>query len=245
MFQYKKMSDLKSILNRILPTSNLVCALFQDNCELESFEFSVSSEYDDNNYSDHIRLCEINGYYVDWDMNYEYEEDYDSSMESIENKEKSNLPKVNRDVCWAISDVVNQIGSEYCYGEHVFLREQYLGKMKIAKDLDKYESKYIFSYLSKQTIPEEWFLTADPKWATYYAEDHGRFSKEVETEIFCAKGRMMYAYMYAQALKRSLPKSIETFWTTSNLVDSNEDDNLWFKEYLKYKKNVLEKTVAK
>lgn len=242
MLQYRKRSEISYLLNKITDYRDIIAGIFLDNPELEHFEFSVRSEYDDNNYSDVCDIVAINGHYVDYDGRYQDDENYQGREDE---PDRSDLPRMSRMVVEAVMDIVNEYGRSFGHDEHKITRDYALNTAKKSnKGYDRAGTKYLKSYLSKEKIEDSWFLKADPKWAAYYAEEHGRFNKEIETQIFCKKGRMMEAYMYAQALGRPLPKEIETFYTTHHLVDPNENDEMWFKEYLKWKQHLLKKVEA-
>lgn len=238
MLQYRKRSEIQYLLGKIVDYNDIMAGLFLDNPELEHFEFSVRSEYDDNNYSDVCDIVAVNGHYVDYEGYYSDDENYNGDRDANDND--SNLPRMIYPVVSAIIDFTNEYGKGFGHDEHKITREYALSRAKKTRT-DRAGAKYLGSYLSKSKIDESWFLKQDTKWAAYYAEDHGRFSKEIETQIFCKKGNMMEAYMYAQALGRPLPKQIETFYTTSHLVDPDETDAVWFKAYLKWKQNLLKK----
>lgn len=240
MLNFRKTMDLKRLFGNMVKTDCVIASVFRDNLELSNFEFSCRSEYDDNNYSDFVELTKVNGHSVDYEGNYEGEDGY----EGPDSESESDLPRLSRDVAHALMDVVSVIGNNFGHDDHIIRRENYPTNRKCKGDLDKDEQRYLKSYVANEKIEEEWFLKADPKWAAYYAQDHGRFSKEIETALFCDTGRMEYAFMYAQALKKPLPKHIENYFTTKNLVDANEKDDLWFKNYLKFKKH-LEKEKVK
>lgn len=242
MLNYRKTTDLKRLFENTISKEMVIASVFHDNPELESFEFSCRSEYDDNNYSDYIELTEVNEHRVDCEGLYEDDDNY-GGPEGDEEEEKSNLPRLNQEVIYALMDVVSTIGNHYGYDDHVIRRGEYK-KIKIGNQNSKEEQRYLNSFLSKEPIEEEWFLNVDPKWATYYAQDHGRFSEKVENELFCKDERMIYAFMYSQAIKKPLSEYIENYFTTKNLVDPNDKDNVWLKEYLKFKKS-LKKSKAK
>lgn len=240
MLNFRKTMDLKRLFGMMVNMDCVISSVFKDNPELENFEFSCRSEYDDNNYSDFIELTKVNGHSVDYEGNYDDEDGYEGP-ESDDNE--SDLPRLSKGVVHAIMDVVSTIGNHYGHDDHIIRREEYVNR-NIKNGLDKVEKRYLKSYVTKEKIEDEWFLDVDPKWATYYAQDHGKFSKEVENKLFCVESRMEYAFMYAQALKKPLSQHIENYFTTKNLVDPNENDDKWFKEYLKWKQH-LEKTKAK
>jgi hypothetical protein len=239
MLNYNKKSDLKRLFDNIIDTNSLVESVFLDNPDLQSFSFSCISEYDDNNYSDQNNLISVNGHGVDYEGRYEDEDGY----EGIELNEKSNLPRVNSHAVMAIMDVVADIGNYYGYGEdHEITRDS----VHNTNRKDRIGMKYLKSYFSGAEIEEEWFTKHDPKWAAYYAQEHGRFSKEAEVKIFCNPNCMREAFMYAQALNRKLPVHIENFFVTHHVVGTiGKSDDIWLKEYLKFKQHIENKKLNK
>lgn len=231
MLQYNKKSDLKRLLSRVVNSSHIIQAIFQDCPDLMSFSFEKTSEYDDNNYSDQVRVHKVNDWQVDWEGDYDGDED------------ESELPKVSEDVCRAVIDAVYEVAQEYDFGDYDIDRSEYQnsdGSWKTFENNNKEETKYLNSYLSNSKIEDKWFLKADPKWAAYYAEDHGRFDEKIEAKIFCKRGNMADALMYAEAIKEPLCDAVETFFTTQNLVDPQRSDDKYFKKYLLFKNGLKE-----
>ena len=240
MLRYNKQRDLADVFRFIVNNDSLIRGIFLDNSDLEHFYYACTSEYDDNNYSTYTRLTHVNGHPVDYNWNYVGEEEYEGEYE----KDDSNLPLMNKNVVAALADIVDRIGAEYGYNEqHEIKREDYSDAKRIK---DKVAYRYLKSYFGNEKIEDEWFLKNEPKWAAYYAEENGRFSKEMETQIFCKAGFMQEAFMYAQALNRSLPSHIEDFFMTHSVLGTmDERDLVWFKEYSKFKKELSEKTSKK
>lgn len=238
MLQYSKKSELKRLLSKVVTNDCIIRGIFEDNPDLECFSFEKTSEYDDNNYSDQVVLTSINNHHVDFDGRYEDDDNYEGCESG---KEKSELPKVSRDVVECIMDVIYDLSSDFDYDEHKVNRNSYVNKS--FERLDKEEAKYLNSYLTKTKIEEKWFVK-NVQWAAYYAEDNGPFSKEIEAKIFCKEGRMRDAYMYAQATKAPLSNAIETFFTTRHLVDPNDNDNFWLKKYLLFKNGLKKELVG-
>jgi hypothetical protein len=76
MNHFRKIRDIRKASRRLVENSDLLVALFKDIPELQNFTFSVSQEYDDNNYFDSVRLVEINGHAYDFDG---YDDDSEES----------------------------------------------------------------------------------------------------------------------------------------------------------------------
>jgi len=235
MLNYRKTMDLKNIFESMVDREAIIKSLFLDIPELDNFQFSVTNEYDDSNYSDQVTLFAINGHYVDYEGRYEDEEDYGGEREREGDESKLPRIRVSSQIS-AIMDVAHEIGNYYGYDDHKIEREDF--ESKRLQKIEKERMRYLQSYISKEEIEEEWFLKADPKWACYYAQDHGKFNKEIEEAIFCQEGRMQEAYMYAQAIKKPLNEKIENYFMTKNLISPNENDDIWLKEYLRFKQTL-------
>lgn len=235
MLNFAKRSDLHSLFQQMISKDYLVRSVFEDCPELDHFCFSCSSEYDDNNYSDHVSLQIVNGHKVDYNGRYPDDPDFDDYGYD-ENMHKSDLPRVSQAIVDNISYLVNEIGNDYGYSEEITISRDDMMSNKKKNNIDRAGLRYIKSYVSKEKIENEWFLKNPLKWACYYAEDHGRFDKELETLLFMKQGVMREAYMYVQATKKPLPKEIETFFVTHNLLGSEDtNDAVWLKEYLRLK----------
>lgn len=243
MLNYEKMSEIQHILKNSVSINTLIASVFEDCPDLKEFSFSCTNEYDDNNYSDYTRLIAVNGHRVDYDGEYEEDEADDDDEES---KEKKIEDKV---VIETLVNLVHQIGTEFGHGDDlVCRREEYVLRKTGKKSKgQKAEMEYICSYLTGGELDKEWFLKNDPKFACYYAQDHGAFSKDLEMILFCKQGRMYHAFLYAQAIKKALRPEIETFFVTHSVVGTKkaEEDAQWLKKYLilkeSFKKKVSEK----
>lgn len=240
MLNYAKALKIKRVCEKMVPIEHLIASIFEDHPELSVFAYSCTNEYDDNNYSDYTRLVSVNGHTVDY--NGEYEEDEDDEEEVVE----SSLPKITDiEVIWELQGVVDSIGTYFDRGEDIKVsREDYLGTKK-KKRLNKEELAevdYVISYLSSKKLPDEWFLNNDPEYASFYAQDHGRFSPEMEKQLFAKQGCMRALYMYAQAIGKPISSELETFFVTHNVVGSeDEEDNKCLKKYLALKDRLKNK----
>lgn len=232
MLNFDKQYSVRRVLERIVTEDDLITAVFKDIPELQEFTWSKTSEYDDNNYSDYSRLNTINGYAVDYDGDYEEFGD-DESIEP-----QSNMPRIeDRNARHTIRDLVDSIADGFDHREDIVIsREEYLPKVTrtVRAKADREELDYVRSYMSGKTLPDSFFLKLEnPKWAIYYADDHGRFSEDMEFKIFAQEGRMHYAYLYARhIIKGPLPEKIENFYLLNNSEEDKED----LKVYLDFKK---------
>lgn len=242
--RFAKMAFLEKIFRNIIKRDQVLKALFDDNPELESFSFSKTQEYDDNNYYTSTHISSINGHDVEHDGEYIDEEP----------EEENSSPRVPQEVAYRIAESIDDIGGYFDDDDDIdVLREDYddvsmpCGKVKF--DLKDDESKYADSFFNGTILPDSFFIKADPRFAVWYADDHGRFSPEVEVKIFAQKGRMSDAFHYAlHVLKAPLPTDIENFFTLhSSLTDkkTNKEDLAFFKRYLKWKETLEEEKPAK
>lgn len=229
MLNFDKQYSIRRVLERVVTEDDLIAAVFRDIPELQEFTWSKTSEYDDNNYSDYSQLTHINGYCVDYDGDYEDE---------FTEPEESDMPRIeDANARHTIRDLVDSICPCFDHREDIVIsREHYLPKVTrtVRAKADREELDYVKSYVGGSTLPDKYFNHLDnPKWAIYYAQDHGRFKEDLEFEIFAQEGRMHYAYLYAkEIIKGPLPEKIENFYVLSNSEDDKED----LKRYLEFKK---------
>lgn len=229
MLHFNKMYDIRRILENIVSEDDLIRAVFEDAPELQEFTWSVTNEYDDNNYSDYVRLTAVNGWRLDYDDVYEEEQD-------------SDLPKIeDMNVVGTVRDLVEIVGKEFGYNEDHKIDRAYAMRHKNArkKRSDRAEVKYIISHLMGKKLPENFFVRTDPKWALYHALEHGRFNPETEFKIFARDGHMFDARRYAQEIvKGPLDEKIENFFILNSQPDTPDYEDL--KKYLEFKKNITQ-----
>lgn len=242
--RFAKMNCIDTVLRRVIKREPTLKALFDDNPELEVFTFSKTQEYDDNNYYNSVQLQTVNGYGVDSEGNYEYDDD----------DEETNHPKLAEEICRYIADYISDIGEHFEDEEDIEVcREDYENEVlpasgKVEFDPKSDEEKYVKSFLFGTTLPDSFFIKADPRFAVWYADDHGRFDPKIEKKIFAQKGRMEEAFYYAlHVLKGPLPDAIENFFTLrvsmldkSKMKEHDKDtrDYKFFQRYLNVVKKV-------
>lgn len=213
MLKFNKAYEIREMMRRCVADNGLISSLFEDCPALKTISFSYDSEYDDNNYTNYSTLRAVNGHLVD--------------PEGYEEKEEvsdSDLPRVDIKVLNACEELVGVIGSEFGFGEHEILREEYPAG-KIVQNMREDEFTYLSSFLSGAKIKDSWFFKNNPKWACYYSLDHGKFSEEAEFKIFAKKGSMYHAYWYAFYHGR-LPSSVESFFILSTERDDGDHQHL-------------------
>ena len=229
MLHFNKMYDIRRTLENFVSNDDLIRAVFDDVPELQEISFSVTNEYDDNNYSDYVRLTALNGWRLDYDDTYEEEQD-------------SDLPKIeDMNVVGNIRDLIEIVGKDFGYNEDQTIDRAYAMRHKRGpkKRSDKAEAKYIMSHLMGKKLPENFFVRTTPKWALYHALEHGRFKPETEFKIFAREGYMLNALRYAQEiLKGPLDEKIENFFILGSQPDSQDYEQL--KKYLEFKKNITQ-----
>lgn len=229
MLHFNKMYDIRRTLENFVSNDDLIRAVFDDVPELQEISFGVTNEYDDNNYSDYVRLTALNGWRLDYDDVYEEEQD-------------SDLPKIeDMNVVGNIRDLIEIVGKEFGYNEDHKIDRAYAMRHKRSpkKRSDKAEVKYIMSHLMGKKLPENFFVRTTPKWALYHALEHGRFKPETEFKIFAREGYMFDALRYAQQIvKGPLDEKIENFFILNSQPDSEDYEQL--KKYLEFKKNITQ-----
>jgi hypothetical protein len=133
-----------------------------------------------------------------------------------------------------IKNAVGLIADNYdnSAGEVEIKREDYEQAVNLRRAHDEpplfpAERIYLASYLSGSEIPVCFFVDNDPKWAVYYAMDHGRFSQDDEFRIFARNGWMDEALHYAESVGRLVPE-LENFY----ILNASEEDSVCLKKYL-------------
>lgn len=203
--------------------TKLFSLLFEEINNLNSIEFSISSEYNDNNYFNNIELKSVNkiplepytdsyfvdekGIVLDGDPNEDYAKPADKSL--IISSEYLSL----------IYQVVQEVGSVYDYGDHVLERKDFL-KTKPKKsvfyadylgreiNVDDFEDD--FNALKQAFIKKDVkFKGVDPRLALIYST----IKKLDKNQEECFKENIEYAYYYAKyVLKEKLSKEIENLF---------------------------------
>lgn len=230
MLNFDKQYSIRRVLERVVTEDDLIAAVFRDIPELQEFTWSKTNEYDDNNYSDYSRLTHINGYAVDYDGDYEDEEEDEDPTNT--------MPKIQSNQArHTVRDLVDSICDGFDHRDEITIRrEHYLPEVTqtVRAKADQEELDYVRSYMSGTTLPDKYFLKmSNPKWAIYYAHDHGRFSEDLEFKILAKEGRMYYAYLYAkEIIKGPLPEKIENFYVLNNGEEDKDD----LQRYLEFKK---------
>jgi hypothetical protein len=233
MLKFNKAYEIRELMRRSVRKDNIISAFFEDNPEIEEIKFSYNQEYDDNNYSDYTNLTSVNGYPVNCDT--EYDEDDPSCVGGVDFDRS--LPRVAEEKLEACRELVCMVAEEFGYSyednDWTLTRASYppaSGPMK--GDLNKEESEYLASYLSRTPLPDKWFSRKDAKWACYYALDWGRFSEKTEFKIFAKKGRMRDAFWYAfHVIKGRLPEPVESFF----ILSDGKEDKEWLRRYMEFR----------
>lgn len=185
MSRFNLAYDIKRALEGTVGLDELLSALFADHPDLHTLEFEVTSEYDDNNYSDYTRLQSVNGRQVDYDGDYE-EEDEDCT---------SDLPRASREACWAATNLSDLVKDKFGYGEAKFERGDYPPKkIKGSADLE-----CALAFMKGEKLDVKTMMDADLLWWRHHAEIHGRFSPEDEYTLFAREGWMGCAREYANS----------------------------------------------
>jgi len=249
MLRSRKLMRIKARLSRLVRIQSLIKAVFEDIPELQKFSWSYSQEYDDNNYSNHVRLRTVNGWHVDWDGEYEDEDDYTEKaiVEFDENGKRLKkvlplpLPKLEKEEIELVSQVVQEVAEDYGYQDEFTVERSSLQEVSLGEE--EHFDKYVKSFVSGSVLPDEFFLDEKANLtrheemaeiATYYAMDHGRFSPEMEFKIFAEEGMMFCAYEHARnVIGGDLPETVENFFLLNDKKDS--EDHKWLVKYLTFR----------
>ena len=221
MSRFDLLYSIKSEFERTIKAGDLIAAVFADHPDLQSFEVDVTSEYDDNNYSDYARTTRVNGWYIDYEGECEDEED------------DSDTPKASAAAIEACMEVAHQIREEWGYGDHTFERSGFSSCRDPKEILNSPDLSCILSLAKGDKVPTDVLLECDARWVLRHAELHGRFSPEDEFRLFAREGMMWQAKEYA---KKHGPLSDKTlnYYVLSLTSENHEYEAL--QEYLEWTK---------
>jgi hypothetical protein len=222
MIHFSRALDIKRAGSRLIREGELATLLFKSIPELMHFSFVKTQEYDDNNYFDSTRLTEVNGHPYSYD-GYDDEEDEETT---------SDLPRIEN--VHMVEHVMDMIAEDrYHSDEEVVVKREDYEESEDEEERSP-EKTYLASYLSGTELPVSFFLENDPKWAVYYALDHGRFDEEAEFKILARPGEMHLALEYARHVIRGrLPHEVENFY----ILADEEDDRRSLKTYVEEFRN--------
>jgi hypothetical protein len=221
MSRFDLLHDADNALSRFVDADDLVAALFHDHPDLISFEVDVTNEYDDNNYSDYSRVVKVNGWRVDYEG--EYEED----------EEESDLPKASREAIGQVMNIPEYVENKWGYGEHDFHRDTF-GKSHGAKRIaDHAAALCAIALLSGERVPVDTLVEAGGRWALNHAFVHGRHSPEDEFRLFAREDMMGVAMNYAKAHGPLSDKTLNYFILSLKSEDHGYE---YLQEYLEWLK---------
>lgn len=218
-------SDIKRAMDRVVDLDDLLAALFADHPDLQTVEFEVTNEYDDNNYSDYTRLQKVNGWQVDYDG--AFDTDYD--------EESHDLPRPSQEAAWAAMNLCDYVKDKYGYGDTTFSRDDYdyeesRNKMKSGAELE-----VAVAVMQGRKVPVETIIAADYVWWKHYAEIHGRYSPEDEFALFAREGWMYAALEYAKEFGPLSEKTVNYFVLSSQKDDGDHEHLQEYLEWIKGK----------
>lgn len=215
--------SIKRALENAVDLDDLMAALFADHPELQTLEFEVTNEYDDNNYSDYTRLHKVNGWQVDYDGEYEEDED--------EGAVPSELPKASDEAVHQAMNLCEFVKEKHGYGGTKFKRGDYdfdesKKRMRGGADLE-----CALAFLKGEKPKVDSIIEAGYGWWDHYADAHGRFTPEEEFRLFAREGWMPAALTYAKGYGPLSEKTLNYFILTLN---AEHDDHNSLQEYLEW-----------
>lgn len=225
MSRFELMYEIKSALENTIGLDELMVALFADHPDLTTVEYSVTNEYDDNNYSDYSRLAKVNGWQVDYDGEYEEDEDEDEPA----------APKASRESIDAAMRLSDSVQGRFGYGDHAFDRADF----PLNKEQKKIKGGASFdcavALMQHKKVSMKKLFEAEGLWWLRHAEMHGKYSPEDEFTLFAREGWMGHAFMYAQKFGPLSEKTLN-FFILSAKADAENDDHRNLQEYLEWAK---------
>jgi len=221
MSHFDLLYSMKSEFERTVRSGDLIAAIFADHPELESFRVDVTSEYDDNNYSDYSRTTKVNDWHIDYEGNYENEED------------DPEAPKASVRAVVACMEVAHQIKAEWGYGDHTFERSEFPSPRDPKEILAAPGLSCIVSLAKGEKVPTNVLMECESQWVLRHAELHGRFPPEDEFALFAREGWMWISKEYA---KKFGPLSDKTLNYYILSLTSDCDEYKALQEYLHWVK---------
>lgn len=224
MSRFDLLYDMKNEFERTVGPRDLISALFHDHPELENFDVSVTSEYDDNNYSDYCRVTKVNGWYVDYDG--EFEEEFDD-------QDPHEFPKPSKKAIENCMGVAEYVKSDWGYGDHTFFRKMFSKCRDMKEIVENPNLACIMAIAKGGEVPLNTLLEADQRWIVKYADVHGRYSDEDEFALFAREDMICSARNYAFAHGPLTEKTLNYFLLSLN---AEEHDYRILQEYMEWLK---------
>lgn len=221
MSRFDLLYSMKSEFEHVVRSGDLIAAIFADHPDLESFKVDVTNEYDDNNYSDYARTTNVNGWHIDYDGEYDDDE------------EDSETPKASAAAIEACLGVADQIKDEWGYGDHLFKRSEFSSSRDLKEILSSPNLSCVLSLSKGEKVPTDVLLECDAKWVLHHAELHGRFSPEDEFLLFTREGMMWEAKQYAK-IHGPLSEKTLNYYLLS--LDKDDHEYTALQDYLEWVK---------
>lgn len=215
--------DIKRAMENVVGLDDLLAAIFADHPDLQTIEFEVTNEYDDNNYSDHTQLQSVNGWRVDYDG--EFDPDYE--------EEHHDLPKPSQEAAWVATNLCDFVKERYGYGDVKFKRRDYDHEKSKGKMRSDAALECAVAVMKGNRLPLEKVIEAEGNWWRHYADVHGRYSPEDEFALFAREGWMGSALEYAKEFGPLSEKTVNWFVLSSNKDDGDHER---LQEYLAWAK---------
>lgn len=227
MSRFDLLYDVKQTLSRVVDLDDLVSALFADYPDLISFQFDVTNEYDDNNYSDYTRLQEVNGWAVDYDGEYEEDEDEEGSQFAHA------MPKASENAVQQVMAINEYVESKHGYGSHEFHRDDFPASDSDDRLKNDPNLEAATACINGTKVSVETLLKADEKWILHYARIHGRYSPEDEFTLIARKDMMWIVDDYAELFGPIEEKTLNYFILSLTSEDDNYEQLQDYLEWLK------------
>ena len=229
MSRFDLLYDIKRTLSNAVDLDDMVAALFADYPDLIRFQFEVTNEYDDNNYSDYTRLKTVNGWSVDYDGEYEDEDE----------GETSDIPKASNKTVHQVTGVEEYVKEKHGLGDHEFHRDDYTTADSEKRLRNDPNLQIATACINGTKVPIETLLKADEKWVLHYARVHGRYSPEDEFTLIGRKKMMWIAEDYAEEFGPIEEKTLNYFILS---ITSGDDEYSQLREYLDWLKERAERS---
>lgn len=187
--------------------------LFLDFPKLEKINFSKTNEYNDNDYSDYMRVISINNHPV-VDGDYDYD-DEDEDLSKIPKDKLFHEMEIEH-ICYIIEGLCDYFDTNNEDDYQTLLRKDVLKTKEHKKNReDMAFDAYNDAIKNQEPVSDFSIFHNFPNWGLYYCiEMNSKFPEKELEKIFASKNNnhwIRYAYYYAKdIIKNRLPEKIES-----------------------------------
>jgi len=225
MSHFNLLYDIHECLRDSVSVLKIIGVLLKEHPELEIFNYSVTNEYDDNNYSNHSRLVSINGYCINYDGDLVDIDDEPYAVDFTTGMVRPGVGLINK-----LLRLGDMIDVTYGEGDHIFNRDDFLIST-FSECVSSSNLKFVNSFLHREKMDIDELLSRGMQWVINYALFHGKFLESEEYKLFAIRSNMCWAFEYAMVVGELSDVVLNYFILSDDVVDkkSLQDYIFWLK----------------